>query len=97
MPKNAQTAKTEDIAAQFETLREDVAKLTEIVSEVSAAKVDSAKASAKKNAEANMERLSQNATHYKTMTEDSIRKQPVMATAVAATLGFAVGYLANRS
>ena len=97
MAKTAQSAKTEDIAAQFETLREDVAKLTEIVSEVSAAKVDEAKASARKNVDANMEKLSQNATHYKALTEDSIRKQPVMATAIAASVGFAVGYLANRS
>ncbi len=97
MPKKSSNPTTEDIAAQIETLRKDMSTLTEIVSEVSAAKVDEAKSSVKNTVDTGMNQMSEHATHYKTLTEESIRNQPVMATAVAATLGFAAGFLANRS
>ncbi len=96
MARATTTPKTDDIVEQLDTLRADVAELTQIVSQVATAKAESAAASVKKRVDEQVHSISDTASQFSALAEESVRRQPVAATAIAAGLGFMIGYLANR-
>ena len=96
MARSTTTPKTEDIVEQLETLRADVAALTKIVSQVATVKAESAAESVKEHVDDQMHSISETASQFSALAEESVRRQPVMATAIAAGLGFIIGYMANR-
>ena len=96
MARAATTPKTEDIVEQLEILRADVAALTQTVSQVATAKAENAASSVKDRVDDQMRSVSDTASQFGALAEESVRRQPVAATAIAAGLGFIIGYLANR-
>lgn len=96
MAKATTPPKTEDIVEQLETLRADVAALTHTVSQVATAKAEDAASSVKDRIDDQMRSVSDTASQFGALAEESVRTQPVAATAIAAGLGFIIGYLANR-
>ena len=94
--KAVKATSTEDIAEQLEILRADISALTQTMS-------DFAKERAGEFAERSREEFShrtqaaaKTAADLSRQAEDAVRAQPMTATAIAAGIGFILGYLSNR-
>ncbi|WP_420002427.1 glycine zipper domain-containing protein [Arenibacterium sp. LLYu02] len=96
MPKDITAPTAEDIAAQLEVLRTDMVTLTHSVSELAKDRAAKARDAARDTAKAQGQAIADGAAQMTRQAEDAVRAQPLAATAIAAGLGFAVGYLSNR-
>ncbi len=75
----------DDLAAQIDTLKSDLSKLTHTLADFGVAKTEAATASAKMKA-----------TEAQLQAEDFVRTQPATSIGLAAGLGFLVGMIASR-
>jgi ElaB/YqjD/DUF883 family membrane-anchored ribosome-binding protein len=96
-------ASTEDLVAQLETIRADVAKLTSILSKIATDEVDTARARVREAASAigdQGERLAgaarQSAQSSAHEMEAAIQRNPMSAVLVAVGLGFLFGMFSRR-
>lgn len=108
MPKDQQTApSTDDVALQLQILREDITALSHSVSELARDRAgqlrdkavsagENAKDEALRKGRAAATEASRMAHQASDRAGAAVREQPLAATAVAAGLGFVVGYLSNR-
>ncbi len=96
MPKDTTAPTPDDIAAQMEVLRADMATLTHSVSELAKDRATKARDAARDAALAQGKAVADSAAQMTRQAEDAVRAQPLAATAIAAGLGFALGYLSNR-
>lgn len=90
------TASVDDLAAQIEILKNDLATLTHTIADLGSAKTTEAKQAATKTAanlhEAGREKL----LEAQLQAEDFVQKQPATSIGIAAGLGFLVGLIAAR-
>ncbi|WP_417837864.1 DUF883 family protein [Tritonibacter scottomollicae] len=96
MPKDQTAPSTDDIAAQMEVLRSDVSALTRSVTDLAKDRAGKARDAAQDTVREQTQAMSDGAAQMTRQAEDAVRAQPLAATAVAAGLGFALGYLSNR-
>lgn len=87
---------TEDLAKQIDTLKSDVVKLTEIISELGKSKGQDLKDSAREAGEAQLAKVQQSAQDVARKADDFVTEQPAMALGIAAGVGFLIGMIANR-
>ena len=100
---NSKTADVGDIEAQLEQIREDIALLAKLVTEVSAAKAESYKLRAKRAtsdaAESSFSMIDTARDEVLSMERDlenKIRDKPLQSVAIAAGVGFITAFLARR-
>ncbi|WP_168201311.1 DUF883 family protein [Qingshengfaniella alkalisoli] len=93
----------EDLAAQLDTLRGDIAHLTELMGDYGKDRVNKAGATAQKHAadlraraEHDAERLQAQANEFAHDAEAFMRERPATTLGMAAALGFLVGILTSR-
>ena len=93
----------EDVRAQLEALRSDVAGLTSALGEYVKEQRDAVKSSAasgidalKSASRAGLEVTGRKAAEVKSSAEDMVRENPTSAVAISAALGFVVGLLSRR-
>ncbi|KUP93852.1 DUF883 family protein [Tritonibacter horizontis] len=96
MPKDQTAPSTDDIAAQMEVLRADMSALTRSVSDLAKDRATRAKVAARDTAREQTQAIADGAAQVTRQAEDAVRAQPLAATAIAAGLGFALGFLSNR-
>jgi len=96
MPKDNSTPNAEDIATQMDVLRSDVSALTRAVSDLAKDRAGKARDAAQDTVRAQSQAVADGASQVTRQAEDAVRAQPLAATAIAAGLGFALGYLSNR-
>ncbi|KJZ26503.1 DUF883 family protein [Tritonibacter mobilis] len=96
MPKDQTAPSTEDIATQMEVLRSDISVLTKSVSDLAKDRAGKARDAARDTAREQGQAVANGAAQMTRQAEDAVRAQPLAATAIAAGLGFALGYLSNR-
>jgi ElaB/YqjD/DUF883 family membrane-anchored ribosome-binding protein len=101
--KNGKTADVGDIEAQLEQIREDIALLAKLVTEVSATNAEGYKLRAKKAtsdaAEASFSMIDSARDEVLSMERDlenKIRDKPLQSVAIAAGVGFITAFLARR-
>jgi ElaB/YqjD/DUF883 family membrane-anchored ribosome-binding protein len=101
--KNGTTADVGDIEAQLEQIREDIALLAKLVTEVSSVKAEGYKQRAKKAtneaAEASFNMIDSARDEVLSMERDlenKIRDKPLQSVAIAAGIGFLTAFLARR-
>ena len=100
---NSKTADVGDIEAQLEQIREDIALLVKLVTEVITAKAESYKLRAKRAtndaAEASFSMIDTARDEVLSMERDlenKIRDKPLQSVAIAAGVGFITAFLARR-
>lgn len=96
MARDAKATSSEDVTEQLETLRADIAALSQTMS-------DFAKERAGEFAERSREEFTQrskaaakSAADLSHQAEEAVRAQPMTATALAAGIGFVLGYISHR-
>lgn len=97
------TADSDDLAAQVETLRQDLATLTHSISDLGKAKGDAAVNAAKAKmadvrdqAADTAETARLHAMELQGQADTFIKNQPAAALGIAAGVGFLVGFLGSR-
>ncbi|MCG7629464.1 DUF883 domain-containing protein [Epibacterium sp. MM17-32] len=96
MPKDQAAPSTEDIATQMDVLRSDISALSKSVSDLAKDRAGRARDAARDTAREQSQAVADGAAQMTRQAEDAVRAQPLTATAIAAGLGFALGYLSNR-
>ena len=103
MKKLDTNADISDLSAQIETLRADLAGLTQTIADIGKAKGDEAisaakvKASQARDAVADQAETARiHALELQGQANDFVKNQPAVALGVAAGLGFLVGFLGSR-
>ncbi|MCG7624889.1 DUF883 family protein [Epibacterium sp. Ofav1-8] len=96
MPKDQAAPSTEDIATQMDVLRSDISALSKSVSDLAKDRAGKARDAARDTAREQSQAVADGAAQMTRQAEDAVRAQPLTATAIAAGLGFALGYLSNR-
>lgn len=86
----------QDLSAQIETLKADLAKLTSSVSSYGQAKAYEAKDTAQKRASELTEAGMNKAYETQKQAEDFVRTQPAAAIGIAAGIGFLIGIVSAR-
>jgi ElaB/YqjD/DUF883 family membrane-anchored ribosome-binding protein len=102
--KNGNGARaTEDLAADIELLKADIAKLTKQLQETGQHSYGAARRAAnegveqlKAQGEAALENLRANASDIERQISDTVREKPVTALAIAAGVGFLFALLTRR-
>ncbi|MDF9303129.1 DUF883 domain-containing protein [Tritonibacter mobilis] len=92
MPKDQAAPSSDEIIAQMDVLRSDIAELSKSVSHLAKDRAGKARDAARDQAQT----VADGAAQMSRQAEDAVRAQPLAATAIAAGLGFALGYLSNR-
>jgi ElaB/YqjD/DUF883 family membrane-anchored ribosome-binding protein len=95
--------KSEDIEAQVAQIREDIAKLTQLLGEVVGAKAEEAKGRASEGAEALIGRAKKRADDARHRVEDAatgieqyIEERPIQSAMMALLAGIVIGLLTRR-
>ncbi|ABF64539.1 protein of unknown function DUF883 ElaB [Ruegeria sp. TM1040] len=96
MPKDQAAPSSDEIIAQMDVLRSDIAELSKSVSHLAKDRVGKARDAARETARDQAQTVADGAAQMSRQAEDAVRAQPLAATAIAAGLGFALGYLSNR-
>ncbi len=96
MPKDQTAPTADDITAQLEVLRKDMTALTQSVSDLARDRATRAGEAARDSAREHTQAIADSATQMTRQAEDAVRAQPLAATAIAAGLGFALGFLSTR-
>lgn len=93
----------EDLAADIEQLKADIAKLTELLQETGQHSYGAARRAAaegvdqlKAQGEAAMESLRASANDFERQISDSVREKPMTSLAIAAGVGYLFALLARR-
>jgi len=90
------TASVEDLSAQIEILKTDLAQLTQILSDYGIAKSEEVKQAATAKAAQYRAAGRETAQEAQSQAEEFIRTQPATALGLAAGLGFLVGMIMVR-
>ncbi|NNE53481.1 MAG: DUF883 domain-containing protein [Sulfitobacter sp.] len=85
-----------DLSAQIELLKKDIADLTSSVGEFGKAKTAEAKSKAKKTVEDIAETGKEKALETQLQAEEFVRTQPATALGIAAGIGFLIGLVTAR-
>lgn len=100
---NQKTVTTEDLSAQVDQLKNDIAGLTKTISDLGRARGDQMAASVKDHAhaakeagEAHLADLQNSALRTAESAEDYVKRNPATALGIAAGFGFLVGFLGSR-
>ena len=96
MSKTIEPTTADDVTKQLEALRSDVSVLSKTLSDLATERAVQMKDSARDSIASHSQAMADGAAQLTRQAEDTVRAQPLAATAVAAGLGFVVGYLCNR-
>ncbi len=101
--KDNEARSPEDLAADIEQLKADIAKLTELLQETGQHSYGAARRAAaegvdqlKAQGEAAMESLRASANDFERQISDSVREKPMTSLAIAAGVGYLFALLARR-
>ncbi len=94
--KNIVTLKSDDIPAQLDTLRADMALLTEMIKSQATAKVNEKTSSAKAIASEKTDEVVMRYEEITSKAESSIKENPLTSIAIAIGAGIVLGALTRR-
>ncbi|MGC3938089.1 DUF883 family protein [Roseobacter sp. EG26] len=96
-------AETSDVTAQIDTIKQDIAVLTSMMTDLAQDKKENLKAGTLSKLDAAQEKAVQTGEHLRGeaeiafhKAEETVRQQPAMAVGIAAGLGFLVGMMTSR-
>lgn len=83
---------TEELAAQLDAIREDLANLTNTVSRMTTARVSEARETAREKVDQAQDSAREKVDEF----EDTVRRNPLQAALFAIGIGFLIGIFARR-
>ena len=96
MPKDEKMTTADDVTEQLATLRADLSALTETMAGFAKESASEFADRSRKEFTHRKAAAAQSAADLSRQAEDAVRAQPMTATAIAAGIGFVLGYISNR-
>lgn len=96
MARDAKATSSEDITEQLETLRADIATLSQTMADFAKERASDFADRSREEFTNRTQAAAKTAADLSRQAEDAVRAQPMTATAIAAGIGFVLGYISNR-
>ncbi len=96
MARDAKATSSEDVTEQLETLRADIAALSQTMSDFAKQRAGDFAERSREEFTHRTQAAAKSAADLSRQAEDAVRAQPITATAIAAGIGFVLGYISHR-
>ncbi|MCF3595666.1 DUF883 domain-containing protein [Rhodobacteraceae bacterium LMO-12] len=96
MARDAKATSSEDVTEQLETLRADIAALSQTMSDFAKQRAGDFAERSREEFTHRTQAAAKSAADLSRQAEDAVRAQPMTATAIAAGIGFVLGYISHR-